>query len=120
MFGAYSFSEVTYSSDSVNEFLQLTGIEAATSVGDVVVAFGSTVPLDGIESDTFVGDVVLKISGKVALTGIVVNAELGQIRVYGLEVNSDDQNYTPIAPGVTENYLNINPNPDSEWNDLVT
>ena len=120
MFGVYSFSDVSYSSDSINEFAQLTGIEATTSIGDVVVVFGSAVPIVGMESDTFVGDVTLIISGKVALVGIEASAELGQIRVYGLERNSGDQGYSNLSPSPSSNYQNIAPAPSGEWNDLVT
>lgn len=120
MFGVYAFSDVTYSSDTVNEFTQLTGIEATTAVGNALISFGSSASISGIESTTEVGDILLIISCSFVPNGLESSAELGQVIVYGLERNADDQQYNELAPAPDSNYQNIRPAPDAQWNDLVT
>lgn len=119
MFGVYAFSDVTYSSDTVNEFTQLTGIEATTTVGNALISFGSSVLISGIESTTAVGDILLIISCSFVPNGLQSTAELGQVTVYGLERNADDQGYSEFSPVTDSDYQNMEPAPDAEWNDLV-
>jgi len=122
MFGVYAFSEEALSSDSLNPFVELSGVSATAEVGNISIGFGATVALDeALATATMqVGNVSISISARFDVSGVFARGEVGDVLVYGLERNDDDSNYYPIIPSPDSNYGNLVPSPGSTWNDLVT
>ena len=119
LFGTYAFSEVALSSDSVNQQVDISGIEASTSVGDVSLSISGNAAPNGIEAVTSVGQVILRISSKAIVTGVSATAELGQVQTYGLVVPGVNVTYTPVGTEPNSPYENLAPQPANTWNDLV-
>jgi len=120
MYGAYSFSEVPYSSAEINVSFAVDSLVATTAVGEETVVTGATLVTDSLVAVTSVGDVIIRISARLTTDSFLLTTSLGQVTVWSFVTGPDTPDYTSVLPNPDANYGNLVPSPGNTWNDLAT
>ena len=121
MYGAYSFSEVPYSSAEISVSFSVDSLVATASVGDdVTILTGAKLTTDSLVAITTVADVTIRISARLTTDSFLLTTSLGQVTVWSFVTGPDTPDYNSVLPSPGANYGNLTPSPSNTWNDLAT